>query len=488
MIPSNGFHSAPHSLVQSAIAAYGRSLAAAAPASSSTLLQQATAVLAQLPHPRVATAEPRGKTAIGAPLLSPHCVALLLQYAEAWITRNTPRQAALREEVHESGCDPGLLSAVTDYADAFWLHHDEIPYVPPPGADSQEFVYPLPEKPSLRIGILSDWGSGDAAAEWALQQLMAQSPDLILHLGDVYYAGTGDEVQRNFLGPLQQYAAGVPVYNLPGNHDMYSGGQAFYAALAGLNQGKFFPGTSLRAAQQGASFFCLKNSWLQLQGMDTGYFDSDLFDITRDTTQLHCPEAEWHLDKLRSAATAECATFLFSHHQAWSPFVGINSGAILTRDDEVDGPMLSFNQHLQSALQDVPLDTVRAWFWGHEHVLEVYDQTAIQGSTLNGAPGQSLPELFPWLPYAACVGYSGFTMLESDGPYQVQYGDDFKLLYNGGYVLPSRIPPDGSDAIYDRGFTILDVEEAGGAVATYYTVPGDGSHEPCSAFPPSTIR
>jgi Calcineurin-like phosphoesterase len=490
VIPPKSFHSAPHSLVQSAVGAYVRRLAPGSKqADQAPLLQAATATLAQISHPRDPrfAQEPRSKAVVGTSLLSPACVALLLKYAEAWITGNEDKRNAIRTEFHDSGCDPELLSAVAEYIDAYWIHHDGIPYVFPLSAESQDFVYPLPEKPSLRIGILGDWGSGDTVASYVLQQLIAQTPDLIIHVGDVYYAGTDDEVQNNFLALLSQYV-NVPVYNLAGNHDMYSGGRPFYSALTELNRNRSYPGTSMAASIQEASFFCLKNSWLQLQGMDTGYFDSDLFDIASDTTKLHELEAGWHIDKLKDASNHRRATFLFSHHQAWSPFLGIKGGAIITRAVEVGGHMLWFNEHLQSAFKDIPPDTVRAWFWGHEHVLEVFDRAAIEGSTLNEKPGQSLSDLFPWVPYAACVGYSGFTMLESDNAYQVQYGDDFKLLYNTNYQLGTTMPGDGTDAIYDRGFTILNVSQNGGATATYYTMPGDGSINESSALPPSVIR
>jgi 3',5'-cyclic AMP phosphodiesterase CpdA len=489
VIHPKSFHSAPHSLVQSAVAAYlQRSAPGTRLLSQGSLLQETTAALAQLPHPRNPqfAVEPRSKQLVGASLLSPKCIALLLEYADAWIISDTDKRNAVRTEFHDSGCDPELLSAVADYIDAYWIHHDNIPYVFPASAESQDFVYPLPEKPSLRIGILGDWGSGDTVASYVLQQLMAQSPDLIIHVGDVYYAGTDDEVQKNFLSLLDQYA-NVPVYNLPGNHDMYSGGKPFYSALAKLNSNRSYPGTSTAASIQQASFFCLKNSWLQLQGMDTGYFDSDLFHIASDTTRLHELEAEWHLDKLKDASNNRRAAFLFSHHQAWSPFLRIDDGPILTRATELPGQMLWLNERLQSALKEVPLETVRAWFWGHEHVLEVFDREAIRNSTLSGNPGQSLSALFPWLPYGACVGYSGFTMLESDDPYQTQYGDDFKLLYNTNYRLAATMPRDGTDAIYDRGFAILSVGQEGGATATYYALPGDGSINKSTPFPPSTI-
>jgi 3',5'-cyclic AMP phosphodiesterase CpdA len=51
-----------------------------------------------------------------------------------------------------------------------------------------------------------------------LDQLMQLEPDLIVHLGDIYYAGTIDECRTNFLVPIQ---AAREKYgrNIPGNHD-----------------------------------------------------------------------------------------------------------------------------------------------------------------------------------------------------------------------------------------------------------------------------
>ena len=41
-----------------------------------------------------------------------------------------------------------------------------------------------------KLAIIGDWGVGDNVATNVLQQVAALKPDLLLHLGDVYYAGT----------------------------------------------------------------------------------------------------------------------------------------------------------------------------------------------------------------------------------------------------------------------------------------------------------
>ncbi len=469
MTTPKSFHSAPHALVQSAVAAH---------TSEPGILRAINGFLEKLPHPRgmqyrrpMFPASPSVETSP----ISEACVGMLLQFAWAAITSNTAKQQEIRNDFIDSGCDPGWLSAVADYVLAYWIKREKIPYVAPASASDPRFMYALPDKPALRIGILSDWGTGEPVTSYVLQQLMQQTPapDLILHLGDIYYAGTSDEVQHNFVDLLNRFAPTTPVYNLAGNHDMYSGGGAFYAVVPTLNQGRSFPGSSRGASPQRGSFFCLRNQWLQLQAMDTGYYDSDLFEISKDTTELHPEEAAWHLDKLQNAGKR--AVFLFSHHQAFSAVTPIGSGRINSPASLPSAAATAstwYNVHLQRRFADVPVGTVKAWFWGHEHVLQVYDQEAIARSLVNGKP---LGGEFDWLPYAACVGYSGFPMLESDLPYKAyDYGPGIHVEYNAAFTLGTSGPAD-TEPVYDHGFTLLDVKLDGEAIATYFSVPGDGS-------------
>ena len=365
---------------------------------------------------------------------------------------------------------------------------DQLTYVPPASSSDDSFVYPLPEKSALTIGILGDWGTGEPVAEQVLTMLM-QTPDLdlIIHVGDIYYAGTADEVQANYLGVIEtvRKATGckVPIYNLPGNHDYYTAGQPFYDALTQVNQGAAFlppdpPGQPTPVSTQTASFWSLCNSWLQLQGMDTGYYDSDLFDAPNDTTQLRDDECAWHLQQLGDAEAAGRAVFLFSHHQPWTAFEQIGDGPATPFGGGYDRPpKRSYNAMLSSQLMAAPRDTVLAWIWGHEHVLEVYDDVTHSQVEIDAPPlpaeWQSLSGLFPWVPYGACIGYSAFPMFDSDNPYGVS-GE--KIVYDPGYVL-GTVTNDAT--VYNHGYTILAVTKADSgppsATAAYNQVAGDGS-------------
>jgi calcineurin-like phosphoesterase family protein len=424
---------------------------------------------------------------------------MMYDYAVAAIEGNKAQMEEIASEFEKSSCGVlGWLSAAFDYMVAQAEVWKSIPYVEAPTPPDNSFVYSLPEQDSFRIGILGDWGTGEPVAQLVINAMMACNLDLIIHVGDVYYAGTTDEVQSNYVNMIaaarESCGSMVPIYNLPGNHDYYTKGKPFFDALACINTGTAFPNSpSTSVPVQGASFFSLCNSWLQLQGMDTGYYDSDLWDVSNDTTMLHTDEAAWHLQQLNDAESAGRTVFLFSHHQPWSAFLGIGTGTGIAGDAEAIASMqmASYNVNLQAQLANVPLDTVRAWFWGHEHVLEVSDSSVIANSTVptvvNGAPASvPLSSLFPWVPYGACIGFSAFPMLDTDNPYGVVAPG---IQFNSEYVLGTTTSNNAT--VYNHGFTVLEVAKNGTerptATATYYSLPGDGSSSTATAFPASTI-
>jgi hypothetical protein len=486
------FRSAPHSAVQSAVA-YGLKKAAdtVGIADAQSIMQQVTAVLETIPRQLTDPPTPIASTPLGAGSpVSAECIVMLYEYAYYAILGDKSKMQEITNDYEKSNCGQvGWLEAAFEYAFDTWIADEPISYVPPPvPPNDTQFVYALPEQDSFTIGILGDWGTGEPVAQSVINALAAMDVDFIIHVGDVYYAGTQDEVQTNYLGQIanarqSQSHSNVPVYNMPGNHDYYTKGAAFYSALASVNTGTAFRGSSSPAPVQQASFFVLKNSWLQLQAMDTGYNDSDLFKVAHDTTYLQSDELAWHLYQLNAASQAKRTVFLFSHHQPWSRFLAIGTGS-----DSAAMSKVSYNERLATQLDGVPIGTVAAWFWGHEHVLEVYDQNAIAQSQVN-TNGPSLSSVFPWVPYGACIGYSAFPMLESDKPYKVA---ESSIVDNPAYELGMTTSSDVS--VYNHGFTVLQVTKnpsdpnaKPSATATYYWVPGDGSPATPTAFPVSTI-
>jgi hypothetical protein len=208
---------------------------------------------------------------------------------------------------------------------------------------------PVPEAlaDDAKIAVFSDWGTGLYGAP-VIASTIKKLPrcDVALHLGDTYYSGDDDEIQARLVGDWPR-RAGTINRTLNGNHEMYSGGAGYFAALA-----SFFNQPSSCIAMQNAS-------WL-LIGLDTAYEDFDIAPV----------QVNWV--KSLVAAAGKRKVILFSHHQPFSSL-----------DDQ--GPKL------QIALAELlEARRITAWFWGHEHRLVVYQ------------PHEK------WGVKGRCVGHGGF--------------------------------------------------------------------------------
>lgn len=385
------------------------------------------------------------------------CADLAARYAIAWAMNDAAKMAEIRSEWEFSPCDlAGWLKAV----DA-WLEHygsGKPPFYNPPlnaeGENQAPFATPgtfaLPpgaEEGRLRVGVLGDWGTGEQEAAAVLDQLMRHCPDVIVHVGDVYYAGTHDEQKSNFLDLINaaraQHGNNLPVYTLPGNHDYYCGGKPFYDVIQELNAG--VPG----ASRQTHSFWALVNERWQLEGMDTGYHDSDLFEVTEDKTHLRADEAAWHLQQLGGSSGR--TVILFSHHQLVSAFEKIGG--------RWSNPRLATNL---AEWQEAGARIV-AWLWGHEHILEVYEPYRVS-------------EGKPFAPVLGrCIGNSAFPVFADASDYTAN-PEGYKPLPaqsspGGGITFPQGyVQTQADDQVWASGYAVLDLPGAGDATAWYYQV------------------
>ena len=291
--------------------------------------QACAAYLAARGVPQVAATQPAAgavPAAAGAGTvtsgLGKDCMDLVAQYLLAWVLRDHNRENQIESEFNSSPCDPGWLVALKAWLVFYW--NGQPPVYKPPTAATVPIPLPAPAEPGepLRVGILGDWGTGEPEAIAVLDQLMQQKPDVIVHLGDIYYAGTIDECRTNFLLPIQaarqKYGRSIPVYTIPGNHDYYSGGAGFYGMIPLLNDG------IANATVQEFSFFCLQNENWQLECMDTGYNDHSLNKVADDITHLEPAEADWHQQQMLAAGSRNI--ILMSHHQLFSSFATIGAG------------------------------------------------------------------------------------------------------------------------------------------------------------------
>jgi hypothetical protein len=379
------------------------------------------------------------------------CASLAVQAALAFAAGDTAKEGLIRAQLQDTKCDVlGWITALLAF-EVYYASGRDPKYTN--WTDITDFVYSIPDRgrngEQLTVAVLADWGTGDpAVAKSSLDALFRFQPDLIIHLGDVYYAGTPEECTNNFLNYVVAAAKAnypLPIYNLAGNHDYYSGGAGYYNLLTQLNPQCAPPGTPV----QGASFFCLRNRNWQLQGMDTGYGDHDVFTDANDITQLQQSEVEWHKDKIASAGGRKIV--LLSHHQLYSAFQNVGK-----QGNNYYNPSLLGN--FQDAMNN---GAITAWFWGHEHLLELYG---------------AFPLLNASQPKGRCIGYSGFPIMTGSNPYKPRVGVDKVPLLGDPPFL------DTTGDVYDHGFMILTLADSF-AQADYYQIPGDGAPAPSPLYP-----
>jgi hypothetical protein len=346
------------------------------------------------------------------------CAKLVAQLAWAEITGNEQKMTSVTNELRMSTCDPGWLEALEVYHE-FRKNNERIPYIRYKQLD--DFIISIPSQAA--IGIIADWGTGSEAAEWLLKEVMSHKPDLLIHLGDIYYAGTPMEVKENFLDLMKKHARDVRVYTLSGNHDMYSGGKGYYWLLEQLNQP--------------ASYFCLRNNHWQILAMDTGLHDNNPLTVSSNLTYLDPGEASWHLHKMRTAGKRK--SILLSHHQLFSS-LGVG--------DDGQGTQIAFNPHLYEVFREV-LQEVPLWLWGHEHNLIVFEPY------LNLMKGR-------------CVGAGAIPVMVEQNPYEPNPNLDLQ-----GQADPPRMDlkkaklRTNNSGFYIHSYAIINLNKAEGTISYF---------------------
>ncbi len=349
---------------------------------------------------------------------------------------NTAQVAALQQADAFGSCDPNWVKDILNYV-TFLAENgmrDAIPYIRAAQISPVPIALRSPVAGSpVKVGVIGDWGTGTQTAITLLEQLAALQPDVLIHLGDIYYSGTPTECRDNFRVIIDRVfnrnVTPIPVFTLSGNHDMYSGGEGYYGLLQNLNP----PQT-----RQTASFFCLRdpaNIW-QFIGMDTGLHDDDPFNVDTVLTFLEPDEEAWIIDRL---AEFSGRTILLSHHQLFSALSQIGPRA-------ADGSLNPVNPNLAKSFgkfKAAAKQEIAAWFWGHEHAFTVYQRYAD-------------------LARGRCLGHGAI-------PVQANASANIPVTGLAGappfenIVLP--VTPAG---VYATGFAVLTLDANAGCQADYY--------------------
>lgn len=220
------------------------------------------------------------------------CAKLAAQIAWAELFDHA-KVPGLKSQLTFGGCDPFWAECITLY-EGFLASRKTQPYTI--YSDIGDYVLTNPSIDTGKIAVIGDWGTGMGDALVLLQQIASNfHPQVLIHLGDIYYSGLPSEDSDHFVSIINQVWPQDPplVFTLDGNHDRYAGAAGgYYTLIANLNKSSNLP--------QPNSYFALRNNFWQFVAMDTGYHDTNPFTVNSNLTYLEQTEIDWHLDKIRN--------------------------------------------------------------------------------------------------------------------------------------------------------------------------------------------
>jgi Calcineurin-like phosphoesterase len=345
-----------------------------------------------------------------------YCSALYLSKAKALASGDANELANVEAQLNFGSCDPKYALAVAKYVQYFEARRKPIPYIAPASPDDS--VVPIDDEKKCTIALVGDWGTGQQPAKTVLQRIAQRKPDIVIHLGDIYYSGTTYEAQNYFLKMFENVFEtggnnfgnkGTPrVFTMAGNHDMYAGGSGYYWLLKQLGQN--------------ASYFSLRNKYWRFVAVDTGFNDHDPLTVNSTTTRIQDQELNWLKAQVEGAGDAK--TVLLSHHPLFSAFEDIDS-------KPVNDPLLRQVREL--------LPRITAWYWAHEHNLVIYKEYLNIHARLVGHGA------FP-------VGIKELSAPKHPIPFyeNVVLGND-GTCFNHGYALITLDGPKGTADYYECG-------------------------------------
>lgn len=349
--------------------------------------------------------------------IASYCASTAWQLVKAKLRGDNEEVERLEYELGPfSVCDPRWAETVQKYLVHVKLKGQQIPYRTWQDINDYMFDDRLPA--NARIAIISDWGTGQPSALMVLEQIARKRPHIVIHLGDIYYSGTTREMRENFLNVCRNILpSSTQIYTIPGNHDLYAGGQPFYDLLDTLGQP--------------ASFFGLRNDDWQFLAMDTGLHDSDTFTVASNVTYLDEREAQWHQDKLKNNGGRK--SVLLSHHQL---FTAYSSTGLINKEPQALNPLLyaTFAPYM---------DKINLWLWGHEHNLIIFDEyKGLERGRCVGCSAIPVPKILN--PYSISQ-----YLIDPPGFNDVRLSLDKQDVYNFGYVMIQLDGPSAQVDYYD---------------------------------------
>ncbi|GAA4442922.1 hypothetical protein GCM10023091_30560 [Ravibacter arvi] len=258
------------------------------------------------------------------------------------------------------------------------------PFYPVDGDNGVYRMQPSDKEGAVTVTLLSDWANDTRESDQIAHLVAQDMPGYTLHLGDVYYVGTREEIRENFTAPHASWYFGKSgSLALSGNHEMYSNGNAFFDHLL----------TAMYAMEgdvkhtQRAGFFCLENDFWRVIGLDTGYTSvgHPLLEVLfAPDSHLRKEQTDWLEEQVRLGDPHDKRGLIFlSHHPVLSGF-----------RKEYPRPASQIAALMAGASRPA------IWFWGHEHRLIGYKFREV-------CRGLSI--------YGRCIGVGGMPV-ETDEP------------------------------------------------------------------------
>lgn len=269
------------------------------------------------------------------------------------------------------------------------------------------------KQPSLSIAIMGDWGAGNytdgpssnSPATQVMSAINAKTPDMVIHLGDVYYAGTNTEEQDNLLNAWK-YDAPQGNFTLNSNHEMYDGGQSYFnIALTSNLISKYQTGTKNKKP---SSYFSIEYGDYLILGLDSAYNATGMYMQGRITDS-------GQLKFINEAVKKGKKLILMTHHNPMETY------------GNATNPLWADVVMNKSALDNKP---PYMWYWGHIHNGIVYSDKAVTGDVLARCLGNGAIPIgtAPWLQNNNNVSYFTNTPL-NDG------STNNKLRVKNGFAI-----------------------------------------------------
>ena len=300
------------------------------------------------------------------------------------------------------------------------------------------------------LGIVGDWGTGyypdeggiHCPAQRVMEQLTDRNrspvPDYLIHLGDVYYAGTDlrpppGEEQANFYDKWPDQGTGRN-FTLNSNHEMYGADSGYFDVA--LAQPKF-------SGQQGMSYFAMTyGKWLVL-GLDSAYY-SDAYNgrhmymygaIGADGFTRQC-------DWLKQFRSWQGPIMVMTHHGA---------------ADTITAEVYPLYTQVVAALQRAPT----LWYWGHVHNGIVYNKLYTS---------KTAPKMFSFTK-GRCCGHGAIPFGKAWGLEDASGKQDPNVAYfahTPDIKLPNTIGPLPPNPRVRNGYALVTLQADGSCSEAFY--------------------